>query len=330
MRRPEVKGRWSGGADRGGEGEREGSARCDPAAPAAARRQGAGAPRGAGAASGRGGRARGPGALGPAATRRLGGRARARCAPPAGGAAPGLRAEFAGAGLVPRRGQGGLGAGSKWLFGAGHSPPPPPRAAGGGRPRAGGARDRPGLRGLRPRRASPPGPISPFVSLVLLSGLPRPLGPVFTSYSAWGAGRTRGRAGESPAAAPGSRPARTIGVLPAGEGRRRRCLQAWRGLCALRWWLSLSDCSKAAEKSAAVPLPVEAAAAAAEDAHWRSQGAPRRSRPRPRSAPRSYLAPRRQAPHPSGSRRPGCAPGPGRKTERRLGLARRPHIWAWC
>ena len=155
-------------------------------------------------------------------------------------------------------------------------------------------------------------------------------GPVFTSYSAWGAGRTRGRAGESPAAAPGSRPARTIGVLPAGEGRRRRCLQAWRGLCALRWWLSLSDCSKAAEKSAAVPLPVEAAAAAAEDAHWRSQGAPRRSRPRPRSAPRSYLAPRRQAPHPSGSRRPGCAPGPGRKTERRLGLARRPHIWAWC
>nr|CAI9708288.1 unnamed protein product [Rangifer tarandus platyrhynchus] len=135
-----------------------------------------------------------------------------------------------------------------------------------------------------------------------------------------GGGRTRGPEGESPAAAPGCRPARTIGVLPAGEGRRRRCLQAWRGLCALRWWLSLSDCSKAAEKSAAVPLPVEAAAAAAEDAHWRSQGAPRRSRPRPRSAPRSYLAPRRQVPRPGGSRRPGCAPGPGGRTEPRLGL----------
>lgn len=42
--------------------------------------------------------------------------------------------------------------------------------------------------------------------------------------------------------------------------------------------------------------------------------------PAPTQRAPQLLAPRRQAPHPSGSRRPGCAPGPGRRTGPRLGL----------
>lgn len=165
-RRPEVKGRWRGGGDRGGEGEREGSAGRAPAA-AAARTQGARAPRGAGAACGGEGRARGRGALGPAFAGRLRGPTRAHRAPPARNAAPGLRAEFAGAGsgLVPGRWQGGVGAGSERLYGAGHGPPPRAavgQAAGGrGAPRAGTRRapppqDLPPAAGRPERRSGPP------------------------------------------------------------------------------------------------------------------------------------------------------------------------------
>lgn len=93
--------------------------------------------------------------------------------------------------------------------------------------------------------------------------------------------------------------------------------QAWRGVCALRW-RSLRDCSKAAERSAAVPLPVEAAAAA-EDAHWRSWRSPRRHRPRPRSAPRSFSASTRQAPHLGGSLLT-VRPRPGREDRETLRL----------
>lgn len=188
-----------------------------------------------------------------------------------------------------------------------------------GTPRAPPPQGQPSRAGRPDRQPSPPlrssAPARPSLHIVFRMG--------------GGGGSTRGPEGEFPAAAPGCWPARTIGVLPAGEGRRRRCLQAWRGLCALRWWLSLSDCSKAAEKSAAVPLPVEAAAAAAEDAHWRSQGSPRRSRPRPRSAPRSYLPPGARPHTPAAPGVQGApqarAEGPGHAWV----SARRPHIWCY-
>lgn len=115
----------------------------------------------------------------------------------------------------------------------------------------------------------PPHAARPGLHIALRSGRGR----------AWGGGRVPGGGGARQLFG-----AHTRRAPGRAGGLRRRPLQAWRGVCALRR-LSLRDRSKAAEKSAAVPLPVEAAAAA-EDAHWRSGRSPRRRRPRPRRAPR--------------------------------------------
>lgn len=209
----------------------------------------------------------------------------------------------------PAAGRGAWGRGASGSTGLAMALLPGPRW---GRPPAGGARRGPGLGGLRPRRTCLPRPFGPSAGLVLLSGLPRPSRPNLHIASRSGCGRTWGRArvpGGGAWLPAGAHNRRAPGR---GEGLRRRCLQAWRGLCALRW-LSLGDCLKAAEKSAAVPLPVEeVAAAAAEDAHWRSGRSPRCRRPRPRSAPRRHWARGRQGPAPPRPCGDAGRPGPGR------------------
>lgn len=141
----------------------------------------------------------------------------------------------------------------------------------------------------RPRRAPPP---QDLPSVARRPSVVRSFSPVSAPLAAQSSHRVslwvRGGPGR------GARLlARTIRVLRAGAG----CgwlLRAWRGVCAFRR-PSRGHCSKAAEKSAAMPLPVEAVAvaAAAEDAHWRSERSPRRRGPRPRSAPRAQApAPR--------------------------------------
>ncbi|MEJ1275453.1 hypothetical protein NN561_006350 [Cricetulus griseus] len=121
----------------------------------------------------------------------------------------------------------------------------------------------------------------------------------------------RGRHGvRPPAAEPGPRPGQPPPApgKPGESGLRRRCPRAWCGVCTLRS-LSRGDCSKAVEKSAAVPLPVEAAAVAvAEDAHWRSRRSPRHHRPRPRCAS-ARTRPRRVRPQHPGTVRMVYAPG---------------------
>lgn len=195
------------------------------------------------------------------------------------------------AGLVPSLRQRGLGAGSEPLLRAGHGPPPQPARGAGGRAR------RPGLGGLRPRSTGPPRDAAQALvrSASWVSGASpaggshrTPLG--FTRTP--GGEKSPDRRARVRAGTQDPRPSRP------GKGLPGRCLRAWRGVCALRS-MSRGGCSRAAEKSAAVPLPVEAAAvAAAEDAHWWSRRSPSRHRPRPRCASTRTRAPPRQVPPP--------------------------------
>lgn len=185
----------------------------------------------------------------PAAARRLPGQTQAHCTPPAGLTAPGFLTDLAAAGLVPSCWQQGLGAGSEPLLWAGHGPPPqPPRGQARGR---GG----PDSAGSAPAAPALPAPHRLRSRLPLASWVPLPLGvhivfPLgFKRTPGWG--RVPSRRASVQAGAHNLRPS------PPGEGLQGRCPRAWRGVCSLGS-LSRSYCSKAAEKSAAVPLPVEA------------------------------------------------------------------------
>lgn len=244
----------------------------------------------------------------------------------------------------PPRGWRGQGVGA-WAGRAGSGPGPAargPRCAGapggvgrgrsqaGPRPPAGGpgGGERVAPRGwprpspaARPR--APPPPDRP--SVARRPSVVRSFSPVSAPLAAQASHRVALRVREGPGR--GARLlARTIRVPRAGAGRGS-LPPSVAGVCAFRR-PSRGHCPKAAEQSAAMPLPVEAvaaAAAAAEDAHWRSERSPRR-RGRAHVARRArrlqHPRPSADRVHPGEGHRAGVATAPATRDSKPTALQR--------